>query len=97
MTCSEISSMKTMLLKDDDLTRGDLRELVPFLNTLRTINANQMSLEERQRIEDPYKASLFQSVRRELNATYLASSSVQSEILKSNLSGNLPLVRWARS
>jgi hypothetical protein len=85
----DISSMKTMLLQEDGVTRGELRELVPFINTLKTIVANQMSLEESQRIEDPYKASLFQSLRRELNATYLASTSVQSEILKSNLSGKM--------
>jgi hypothetical protein len=62
----DISSMKTMLLQEDGVTRGELRELVPFINTLKTIVANQMSLEESQRIEDPYKASLFQSLRREL-------------------------------
>jgi tetratricopeptide (TPR) repeat protein len=91
---NEISSLKMMLFQqerelNDDMTRGDLRELVPYVNTLKMIIANQMALEECERISDPYKASLFQTLRRELNATYLASTSVQSEVLNSDLSGKL--------
>jgi hypothetical protein len=86
----EIDSL-TKQLREDGVTRGELLELVPIVNTLKTVIENQVPppVAKSQRIEDPYKRSLYLSVVRELNATYLASSCVQTKIVKNSLSGGM--------
>ncbi len=80
------------VMRENELTKGDLLELIPFVNTLKTIISHQKTTEdpaEMPLLQDLYKRSLFNTLRRELNGTYLASSCVKLDLVKNNMKGKM--------
>jgi tetratricopeptide (TPR) repeat protein len=94
--CEEKINALRLEMQESGLTRGELSELLPFIETLKVLMTNQTLVSPDRHpwrsqmfSGNPYKKSFFDCLRRELNAAYMASSCAQTEIVKNSLSGKL--------
>ena len=90
---AEMSAMAKEFASDG-FNKEDLNEILPFLGTLKTMINNQ-HLSEQQKEElmqitgDPYKNSFYEAMQHDLNATYLAAMTVQTDIVQNSKTGKL--------